>query len=135
MSDKKKMQLGMNPSTASGRLVKDILWKLIEQTNQNICCKCGNPMSRDTFSIEHITPWLDSGDPVGLYFDLDNIGFSHHSCNVSDRRDTRELKPCGTTAAYDRGCRCTMCVVAKSEYRGRRYDPEQRSARYRITGH
>ena len=40
MSDKKKMQLGMNPSTASNRLVKDVLWKLVQQTGQNTCCKC-----------------------------------------------------------------------------------------------
>lgn len=49
MSDKKKLQLGINPSTASGRLVKDILWKLIVQTQQDKCCKCNNTMTRDTF--------------------------------------------------------------------------------------
>lgn len=87
MSDKKKLQLGMNPSTASGRLVKDILWKLIVQTSQNICCKCHEPMARDTFSIEHIVPWLDSNDPQKLFFDLNNIGFSHLRCNVSDTRN------------------------------------------------
>jgi len=43
-------------------------------------------MSRDTFSIEHKIPWLDSSDPVGLYFDLNNISFSHHSCNVRAAR-------------------------------------------------
>lgn len=76
MSDKKTKQLGMNPSTASHRLVKDLLWKLVQDTGQSSCCKCGELMSRETFSIEHITPWLDSDDPVGLYFDLGNISFS-----------------------------------------------------------
>jgi hypothetical protein len=89
MSDKKKEQLGMNPSTASGRLVKDVLWSLIVQTKQDVCCKCKQSMTRETFSIEHVKPWLDSNDPVGLYFDLDNISFSHLSCNISDaRKDT-----------------------------------------------
>ena len=86
MSDKKKMQLGMNPSTASHRLVKDVLWKLIQQPNQDHCCKCGELMSREAFSIEHVIPWLDSENPVDLYFNLDNIAFSHLSCNVSDSR-------------------------------------------------
>jgi hypothetical protein len=86
MSDRKKLQLGMNPSTANGRLVKDILWKLICQTNQDICCKCGKHMTRATFSIEHITPWLDSDNPTELYFDLKNISFSHLSCNISVAR-------------------------------------------------
>lgn len=86
MIDKKKEQLGMNPSTASGRLVKDILWSLIVKDCQDTCCKCGNKMTRETYSIEHVKPWLDSGDPVGLYFDLDNISFSHLSCNIADAR-------------------------------------------------
>ena len=86
MSDKKKMQLGMNPSTASHRLVKDVLWSLIVKAEQHDCCKCGEPMSRETFSIEHLVPWLDSDDPVALYFDLDNISFSHLRCNIADAR-------------------------------------------------
>lgn len=86
MSDKKTKQLGMNPSTASHRLVKDLLWKLVQDTGQSSCCKCGELMSRETFSIEHITPWLDSDDPVGLYFDLGNISFSHLRCNRADAR-------------------------------------------------
>lgn len=86
MTKKKTEQLGMNPSTASGRLVKDILWSLIVRSGQHICCKCGEEMTRDTFSIEHLTPWLDCDDPVGLYFDLNNIAFSHQKCNYESRR-------------------------------------------------
>lgn len=89
MSDKKKMQLGMNPSTAAGRLTKDILWMLILETGRDCCSKCGEPMSRETFSIEHKEPWLDTENPVKLYFDLDNITFSHLSCNC---RETRQFK-------------------------------------------
>ena len=86
MIDKKKEQLGMNPSTASGRLVKDILWSFIVKNCQDTCCKCGNKMTRETFSIEHIKPWLDSDNPVDLYFDLDNISYSHLSCNIAAAR-------------------------------------------------
>jgi len=83
---KRQQQLGMNPSTASHRLVKDILWKLIVQTKQDICCKCNQQMTRETFSIEHIVPWMDSENPLELYFNLDNISFSHLVCNIKSAR-------------------------------------------------
>jgi len=109
--DKKRMQLGMNPSTASGRLVKDVLFKLIETTGGNVCFQCGEPMTRDTFSIEHKEPWLDSDDPVGVYFDLNNIAFSHHSCNSSAGRKAET--PHGSAWRYDKyKCRCDICVTA-----------------------
>ncbi|MBP7540882.1 MAG: hypothetical protein KA802_13235 [Saprospiraceae bacterium] len=41
-------------------------------------------MTRETFSIEHKVSWLNSNNPVELYFDLNNISFSHLSCNISD---------------------------------------------------
>jgi len=66
--NKKKEQLGMNPSTASGRLVKDILWNYIVSSGHDECYRCGSCMTREDFSIEHKVPWLDSEDPVGLYF-------------------------------------------------------------------
>jgi hypothetical protein len=91
MSDKKQKQLGMNPSTASGRLVKDTLWRFIVQANQDSCYQCNGKMTRDNFSIEHKVPWLDSEDPVHLFFDQDNISFSHHSCNLkAARRPTKK---------------------------------------------
>ena len=64
--NKKTQQLGMNVSTASNRLVKDILWNFLLQTEQAKCFKCKNDMCRDTFSIEHKEAWLDSDDPLKL---------------------------------------------------------------------
>lgn len=88
---KKAEQLGMNPSTASNRLVKDILYSFIVGTGFDLCCKCGDFMSREDFSVEHIDPWLDSDNPVDMYFDLKNVSFSHLSCNVKDvRRPTQK---------------------------------------------
>ncbi len=126
--DKKKRQLGMNPSTASNRLVKDVLWMLIIDTNQDLCYRCKKPMTRDTFSIEHIKPWLDSKDPIGLYFDLGNIDFSHITCNSGARR--RDKLSCGSCAAYARGCRCNDCRAASAEKARDQYNPEYRKTRY-----
>ena len=88
MKDKKSQQLEMNISTAQGRLVKDILWMLLQETNRTKCFVCGKEMSRETFSIEHKIPWLDSDNPKELFFELDNISFSHLSCNISSKRIT-----------------------------------------------
>lgn len=132
---KKQFQLGMNPSTAQYRLIKDILWKLIIQTNQNICCKCNEEMTRETFSIEHIVPWLDSDDPVKLFFDLENISFSHLKCNVGSARQSRKLKDkCGTIPKYRSGCRCEQCKKVKSLQYEKYYSTEKRKERYLKNG-
>lgn len=133
MSDKKKMQLGMNPSTASHRLVKDTLWRLIQQTDQTACVKCGDDMTRETFSIEHLEPWLDSEDPKTLYFNQDNIGFSHLKCNMADSRSQIRNPVCGTAWSYRNGCRCVTCVDGYAEKRVP-YNPEARRAKYQRTG-
>lgn len=100
----------MNPSTASGRLVKDILFSFV-QKEEYMCHHCGEPMSREDFSIEHIRPWLDSKDPVGLYFDLDNISFSHLKCNIGASRQPTTKHPSIRSYAY--GCRCDECRELK----------------------
>lgn len=89
--NKKLMQLGMSQGTASNRLVKDILWDLIEKTQQNVCFHCKQPMGRNTFSIEHIDPWLDSKNPIQFFFDLKNITFAHLACNFSKARRPNKL--------------------------------------------
>lgn len=69
----------MSHGKASHRLFKDILFNLIKDKP---CYRCGEVLTRETFSIEHKVPWLDSDNPVELFFDLTNIDFSHLKCNV-----------------------------------------------------
>lgn len=80
--DKKAQRLGMNYSTAAHRLRVDLLFHFATTIGHK-CFRCGEELTRDTFSIEHKEPWLNSEDPTGLYFDINNIGFSHQSCNYS----------------------------------------------------
>lgn len=129
---KKAQQLGMNPSTASHRLIKDLLYYYGVDQTDTVCFHCGKFMSREEFSIEHKTPWLDSDNPVGLYFDLENVTFSHLSCNSGARR--RELSRHGVKSRYNAGCRCALCVVADKEHSAKRYTPEKRRERYLRTG-
>lgn len=107
---KKKQQLGMDPGTASHRLVKDILFKFITDAG-HVCYHCGQKMTRENFSIEHIIPWLDSEDPVKLFFDMENISFSHHACNIRAGRHP-VVAPHGSPWKYRTGCKCDLCVQA-----------------------
>lgn len=91
-TNKKAQQLGINPSTASGRLVKDLLFNFV--INQGIqCYHCNEPLTRDTFSIEHKVPWLDSDNPKFNFFNLKNISYSHLKCNIlAGRKPNRKYK-------------------------------------------
>lgn len=115
LSDKKKKeQLGMAQGTARNKLVKMLLFQMAKELDKDVCHQCSEKIeSIDNFSIEHKTPWLDSKNPVELYFDLDNIAFSHHSCNIKAGR--REEAKCGTFQKYRNGCKCDECKKANRD--------------------
>lgn len=83
-------QLGMNPGTASHRLVKDLLYDFVIKAGHK-CHRCGKEMDRENFSIEHIEPWLHSPDPVALFFDISNIAYSHLRCNAAAGRRPNQI--------------------------------------------
>jgi hypothetical protein len=129
---KKTAQLGMNPGTASQRLVKDLLFDFVQKAG-HVCFRCGGELSRGDFSIEHKEPWLDSDDPLGLFFDLNNIAYSHRDCNTKDRRIVKTAKH-GTRSRYQSGCRCVECKAATSQYARQNYDPQYRHDRWKKNG-
>lgn len=131
--DKSALQLGMNRSTASNRLVKDLLYKFAVEGTP--CYRCGEELTRETFSIEHKEVWLDSDDPVGTFFDLDNISFSHKSCNSAAGRKPPRQTSHGTSAMYHRGqCRCDECRDYEVASKARNYSKEGRRKTYLKTG-
>ena len=68
--------------TIRNLMVKKFMFCLVSELSDNICYRCGCKIdSEDTFSIEHKIPWLNSDDPLGNYFNIDNISFSHILCN------------------------------------------------------
>tara|TARA_R100000781_G_scaffold114791_1_gene86955 strand:- start:842 stop:1246 length:405 start_codon:yes stop_codon:yes gene_type:complete len=114
---KKKEQLGLDPGTASHRLKKSVLFSFAKKLGLNWCYQCGAEIKDiDRFTLEHKTPWLDSGTPKELFFDLDNIAFSHASCNYAASRG-RVGKPCPSVTAYRNGCRCDGCKECRRIYR------------------
>lgn len=75
-SDFLKMPFG----TACNRLRKSILFSLVQETNRDICFRCGKKIDTENeLSIEHKERWLNVS--VDLFWGLDNIAFSHLVCN------------------------------------------------------
>ena len=73
-------QLGMPEGTAAHRLRKIILFDAIYRLRENFCFQCGAEIeTADDLSIEHKTPWENIN--ADLFWSLDNIAFSHRSCN------------------------------------------------------
>lgn len=101
----KDLALGMPHGTASNRLRKALLFKYIVKAEEDACFKCGQRIENiDDLSIEHKTPWLYSDDPSSLFFDLENVAFSHLKCNRPDTMPSgvlkRKIGPEGTAWCY-----------------------------------
>jgi hypothetical protein len=83
----KSEQLGMSHSTAAHQLRKLLMFQLVQQSGRDLCFQCGEKIeSAENMSIEHKKPWLHSEDPKAMFFDLDNIAFSHTKCNYGSAR-------------------------------------------------
>ena len=84
MNKKKTELLGINFSTASQRLRKNLLFALVVDADKNICFHCHKVIdSVDEFSIEHKEPWMSSKNPVQAFFSIENIAYSHLYCNIA----------------------------------------------------
>jgi 5-methylcytosine-specific restriction endonuclease McrA len=80
-NQRKSAQLGLPFSTACNRLRKKILFHLLSRLGENFCFQCGVIIeSEGELSIEHRTPWF--GGDTSLFWDIENITFSHLGCNV-----------------------------------------------------
>jgi hypothetical protein len=100
-NQRKDITLGMPHGTANGRLRKNILFYLLKKYNENVCFKCSEKIEDvDDLSIEHKKPW--EGISADLFWDLQNVAFSHLHCNRPDRPSgrgitMRKIGPQGTS--------------------------------------
>ena len=109
--------LGMPYGTANNQLRKMILFDLVKRCGLDTCYRCGKKIENiDDLSIEHKKAWL--GVDVKLFWDLNNIAFSHLNCNIgSGRRKERSPIIHGTVSGYRyNGCRCEKCRETHNEY-------------------
>lgn len=73
--------LGMNFSTASSRLKKNILHSILVRIGESNCFKCGTEIATpEELSVEHKVAWRTPEQ----FWDLENIAFSHLRCNLPD---------------------------------------------------
>ena len=80
----KAQKLGMPYGTACNRLRKVILYHLLKQLGQNTCFQCKEEIeSAEFLSIEHKQSWSDNPN---LFWEIDNIAFSHLTCNIKASR-------------------------------------------------
>ena len=84
----KAEQLGMPFGTASARLKKKILLSLLQKLGEDKCYRCGNLIATvEGLSVEHKKAWFNID--TELFWDLDNIAFSHLDCNIRAGDKTR----------------------------------------------
>lgn len=106
-NERRAQQLGMPYGTACARLRKALLFQMAQQLDKDVCVRCQESIdSIDDFTIEHIEPWYERDE--ALFWDLENIGFSHAKCNLPHRRSGPTAKH-GQPMMYRRGCRCETC--------------------------
>ena len=87
MSNNSKAEtLGMPHGTACGKLRKILLFSVLKKHKENICVRCNlEILLVDDLSVEHIKPW--EGISSELFWDLENIAFSHMACNRPHRNN------------------------------------------------
>ena len=84
---KKNLQLNMSYGKANNILRRMIMLNLLQKLGKDICYRCNKKINTVfELSIEHKQAWLDSNDPVKMFFDLNNISFSHLLCNNKHKR-------------------------------------------------
>ena len=115
-NNEKTKFLGMPIGTAQNRLKKNILFSLVQETGKDICFRCGKKIeSVDELSIEHKKPWLK--ESIDLFWNLENISFSHLNCNSGARRNRKGKLVHGTRHGYEKyKCRCDKCKEAKRKH-------------------
>ena len=83
--------LGMPFGTACNRLRRMVMFMLLQRHEENVCFKCGKLILKaDDLSLEHKEAWLGRG--ASLFWDLNNIAFSHQKCNLRVGIVRREIK-------------------------------------------
>ena len=80
----KKMEdiLGEKLSTAKSRLNRILIFELAKKCGLDKCFRCGELIDDlDDFTVDHKESWLLSNQASKLFYDIENIAFSHGKCN------------------------------------------------------
>jgi hypothetical protein len=135
--------LGMSHGTASHRLKKLILFNLLQELGRDGCFVCGEKISDvEALSIEHKKPWLFVD--VALFWDLENIAFSHLRCNRPHRMSTvgnrgfseqmRKVGPKGTAWCNKHESFLPVSMFVKNKYKWDEYQKQCNDCRNSFPG-
>jgi hypothetical protein len=104
VSQRKQEQLGMPLGTASAKLRRLVMFRLVQRLGEDACYRCGRKIETvGELSIERKEPWFNI-DP-SLFWDLDNVAFSHLSCNAGSRRRVVESLIGANGTEWYSGCK------------------------------
>jgi hypothetical protein len=97
--------LGMPFGTACNRLRRMVMFAVLQRHEENVCFKCGKMILKpEDLTLEHKEAWLEGG--ALLFWDLNNIAFSHRQCNLREGFVRREI--------VDGRLWCSYCKKYKS---------------------
>lgn len=83
----KSKQLGVNFSTACNQLRKSVMFSLVQKCGLNLCHRCGKEIETShELSLDHVEDWMYKENAQELFFDVNNIAFSHKTCNYGARQ-------------------------------------------------
>jgi HNH endonuclease len=109
MSEEKyNLQLGTNVSASQHKLTRLILYDRLIKLGEDNCYRCGLKISSyKEFSIEHKISWINN-DP-NLFWDLNNIAFSHLLCNQKAPKGSTQPNVKGRRVCIDGQSLCKGC--------------------------
>ncbi|MCA1556949.1 MAG: HNH endonuclease [Acidobacteria bacterium] len=82
--------LGMPFGTACHNLRKLVLFNLAQKLKENVCFRCKQDiLTVEEFTIDHKETWRNKG--AELFWDINNIAFSHSYCNLPTGIVRREI--------------------------------------------
>lgn len=86
------------------------MFELAKKCNMDTCFRCGEKIEDiSEFTIEHKESWLLGENPVNLFYDMDNIAFSHAICNYEAGTKTY-VSNCKNGVMELRKKRAYMCI-------------------------
>jgi len=84
-------KLGKSFGAAGTELKKRLLFHFAKKLGMDVCYRCGKRIVNIAeFSVEHKKGWRFAKNPRETFFDLDNIAFSHLSCNSGAKKHNRK---------------------------------------------
>jgi hypothetical protein len=78
----RQQKLGAQRKNLTCTLTRKLLFKVLQQTNLNICWVCKEKIETlQDFSLDHRVEWGSSENPRETFTNPDNIEFAHRDCN------------------------------------------------------